>query len=228
MSNEKEFASASYTAGQLNAMVKNIRDQAGENGPELLLRNKLIIIKSWPCWHEDDNVIYFSVTSKGITGKEWVARHNDNVWWLVKPVENVLLDPDFETTSGVTTHVAVLRNIFPEETDWPTLTSRIRAEAKRRGFKTPSAEIACLIREKINDDVMYREMGGLWQIYVMHRPIKDSAGIPRLIGTHCGSNASRHLGTDINEASALVADTRRKRLVHTGFAFVVTQLRSSV
>lgn len=38
------FVSKSYTAGQLNSIVKKIRDQAGENGIELLLQGKLKII----------------------------------------------------------------------------------------------------------------------------------------------------------------------------------------
>ena len=44
MSNSsKEFAAAEYTAGQLNAMVKKIIQQVGEEGPTLLLQGKIKI-----------------------------------------------------------------------------------------------------------------------------------------------------------------------------------------
>ena len=38
-----EFASASFTAGQLNAMVKKLKELAGDGGPTLLLQGKLKI-----------------------------------------------------------------------------------------------------------------------------------------------------------------------------------------
>lgn len=38
-----EFASSEYTAGQLNAIVKLLRKQAGEDAPERFLRGELIV-----------------------------------------------------------------------------------------------------------------------------------------------------------------------------------------
>lgn len=38
-----EFASKNYTVGQINAMIKKIIEQVGENGPKLLLQDKLKI-----------------------------------------------------------------------------------------------------------------------------------------------------------------------------------------
>ena len=40
----KEFASSCYTVGQINAMIKKIVDQIGENGPKLLLQGKVRMI----------------------------------------------------------------------------------------------------------------------------------------------------------------------------------------
>ena len=45
---ENEFASAKYTAGQLNAIVKLLRRQAGENGPERFLRGEVVISEAEP------------------------------------------------------------------------------------------------------------------------------------------------------------------------------------
>lgn len=39
----KEFAGASYTLGQLNAIIKLLKKQAGEDGPELFLRGEICV-----------------------------------------------------------------------------------------------------------------------------------------------------------------------------------------
>jgi len=80
----------------------------------------------------------------------------------------------------VTYEIAVLKGMLFEDSN--RVTKKIRAEADKRGFTTPNAEVACLIREQFSDDEL--EAMGLWWIVTMHEPIKDSDGVPSLLGAH--------------------------------------------
>lgn len=63
-----EFASKDYTAGQLNAMVKEIIRQVGKKGPDLLLRRKLKIeaIK--------ESIHWLGTTTTSATSEKFVAK----------------------------------------------------------------------------------------------------------------------------------------------------------
>src|SRR3989344_2067345 len=129
-------------------------------------------------WREEDGVIYFSVTSDGTTGKDWIARLESKGFCLLDGYAKQLLSSlDFKPTNGVTTEVAVLKGMLFEGDDRTSKT--IRAEADKRKLTKPNAEVACLIREKFADKEL-EAMGLLW-IVVMHEPIKDSGGYPRLL-----------------------------------------------
>lgn len=171
------FASAEYTAGQLNAMVKLLKKQAGEDGPEQFLRGEITVAKPHRTWREQGGVIYLSVTSDGTTGEEWVKRLEDKDFRVGKYTKSVLRSPNFKPTSGVTTEIAVLKGMLFEDND--RITKKIRAEADKRKLTKPNAEVACLIRELLTDEEI--EAMGLWGIVVMHEPIKDSDGVPGLL-----------------------------------------------
>jgi len=64
---ENSFASSSFTAGQLNAMVKIIIKQVGENGPNLLLQEKLKIE------FIEDSVLNFIGTTTTSATEKFVA-----------------------------------------------------------------------------------------------------------------------------------------------------------
>ncbi len=174
-----EFASASYTAGQLNAIVKLLRKQAGtEDGPERFLRGELTVSEPTRSWREQDGIIYFSVTSDGTTGEEWITRLESKGFRVGENyTKNVLRSQDFKPTKGMTTEIAILKGTLFEDKD--RVTSNIRADATGRKFRKPNAEVACLIREKFTDGEI-RTMGLIW-IVVMHEPIKDSSGGPSLL-----------------------------------------------
>jgi len=169
-----EFASAGLTAGQLNAIVKKL---GGHNGATKFLQGKLSVSEPTRNWHEQDGVIYLSVTSDGTTGPEWIERLEGKGFRLRDYAKNVLLSPDFKSTSGVTTEIAMLKGMLFE--DQNRITSKIRAEADKRKLTTPNAELACLIRENFSDEQL--EQMGLWYIVTMHEPIKSSDGVPRLL-----------------------------------------------
>ncbi len=152
----------------------------GEDAAKCFLRGELLVSESTRSWREEDGVIYFSVTSDGTTGEDWIKRLEDNGCCVDDYARQVLRSPDFKPTNGVTTEVAVLKGMLFEEND--RITSKIRAEADKRKLSKPNAELACLIREKFTDKEI--EAMGLLYIVAMHEPINDSGGVPRLLRVH--------------------------------------------
>lgn len=207
-----EFASADYTAGQLNAMVKLIKKQAGEDGPERFLRGELTIAEPIRPWTEKDGVIYFSVTSNGLTGHEWIAHFEKKGDRIGDYAKQVLCSSDFVSTNGVTYQVAVLKGMSFGDKD--RITTKIRTEAANRQLSKPHAEIACLIRDKFTDAEI-EAMGLIW-ITTMHELIKLSGGDPGLLGVD-RDGRGRWLRTCCDDPGSW---WHRE----DGFAFVVSQV----
>ena len=176
-----EFASARLTAGQLNAIIKKL---GGHDMALRFLRGEITVSKPTHLWREQDGVIYFSVTSDGTTGEQWIKRLEDKGFLVEDYAKQVLRSPDFKPTSGETTEVAVLKGILFEDND--RITKKIRAEADKRKLSKPNAELACLIRLKFTDKEI--EAMGLWYIVAMHEPINDSGGDPGLLGADRGDD----------------------------------------
>lgn len=169
-----EFASASLTAGQRNVIVKKL---GGHEMALRYLRDELSVSEPTRSWREEDGVIYFSVTSDGTTGEDWIIRLESKGFRVGDYEKQVLRSPDFKPTNGVTTELAVLKGVLFWDND--RITKNIRAEADKRKLSKPNAELACLIREKFTDKDI--ETMGLWYIPTMHEPINDSDGNPRLL-----------------------------------------------
>lgn len=206
-----EFASADLTAGQLNAIVKKL---GGHDGAIKFLQGKLTVSEPTRTWREQDGVIYLSVTSDGTTGPQWIERLEGKGFRLSDYAKSVLRSPDFKPTSGVTTEIAILKGMLFEDKD--RITKKIRAEADKRKLTKPNAEVACLIREVLADEEI--EAMGLWGIVAMHEPIKDSDGVPGLLG------ADRHDDGRWLDACYGKPDGGWHR--GRGFAFVVSQVGS--
>ena len=213
-----EFAIAEVATGKLNALVKNIMRQTGTSDPNEAVR--LVNSGEWILtipvrrWREQDGVIYFSVTSNGMTGPQWIEHFEKKGIQLSKWAKDVLLSPDFKPTNGVTTEVAVLKGMLFEDND--RVTSKIRAEAGKRKLVKPNAELGCLIRDMFTDEEI-AAMGLVW-IVAFHEPIKDSGGGPVLLGA--GRNGDGHwLRASYAEPGA--GWTRGR-----GFAFAVSQVSS--
>jgi hypothetical protein len=173
----EKFASADLTAGQLNAIVKKL---GGQEGALKFLSGELTVSEPTCNWREEDGVIYFSVTSDGTTGPQWIERLEGKSSRIGDYAKSVLRNEDFKPTNGVTTKVAVLKGMLFEQNK--RITKNIRIEATNRSLETPNAEIACLIREKFTDEEI-KAMGLIW-IVAMHEPIKDSDGAPRLLNAN--------------------------------------------
>jgi hypothetical protein len=187
------FTIQNVETGKLNALVNNIMKQTGADDPNEAIR--LVNSGEWTItgpvrsWRETDGVIYFSVTSYGTTGKKWIARLEKKGFRVSDYAKNLLLK-DFQPTNGVTTEIAVLKGTFFSDSD--RMTKNIRAEGEHRTWVNPNPEVACLIREKFSDKEL--EDMGLYWIVVMHEPIKDSDGAPKLLRSS-RSGDGRWLGT---------------------------------
>ena len=129
-------------------------------------------------WREQDGVIRFSVTSNNESGEGWIKRLEGKDFRVSNYAKSVLRSKDFKPTDDGPIEVAVLKGMIFEDND--RITEKIRAEADKRELLKPNAELACLICEKFTDEEI--EAMGLWWIVAMHEPIKDSAGVPCLLG----------------------------------------------
>jgi hypothetical protein len=212
------FASAELTAGQLNALVKNLMRQTQVDNPNEAVRlvnsGEWIVTKQTSSWREQDGVIHFSVTSEGTTGEAWITKLESKGFSVGDYAKQVLRSPDFKPTSGVTTEVAVLKGTLFKNED--RITKNIRAEADTRKLSKPNAEMACLIREKFTDKEI--EDMGLWYIVAMHEPINDSDGVPILL-------SARRL-VDGRWLLACLDRPDYRWFRDNGFAFAVSQVSS--
>ena len=129
-------------------------------------------------WHEQDEVIYFTLPlTDGTTGEEWIKRLEGKGFRIGDYAKSILCSPDFKPTNGVKSEIAVLKGMLFEDND--RITKNIRAEADKRKLIKPNTEVACLIRENFSDKEI-KAMGFTW-IIVMHEPTKDSDGDPYLL-----------------------------------------------
>jgi len=213
-----EFAIAEVATGKLNALVKNIMRQTGTSDPNEAVRlvnsGEWILTNPVRRWREQDGVIYFSVTSNGMTGPQWIEHFEKKGIQLSKWAKDVLLSPDFKPTNGVTTEVAVLKGMLFEDND--RVTSKIRAEAGKRKLVKPNAELGCLIRDMFTDEEI-AAMGLVW-IVAFHEPIKDSDGDPFLL--------SANRADDGRWLDAYYGRPDGRWARDGGFAFAVSQVSS--
>lgn len=146
----------------------------GEAQAEKLLSGELTVSELWV---ERRSVIYFPVTSDGTTGDGWIKRLEGKGHRVVDRAKFLLRSEEFKPTSGVTTQIAIFKGVYFEDSG--RITNLIRDEMRFSGFKSPNAEIGCLIREKFTNKEI-EAMGISW-LMVMHTPIKDSDGDPSLL-----------------------------------------------
>jgi hypothetical protein len=214
----KEFAIAEVLPGKLNALVKNLMRQTGQTDPNEAVRlinsGEWVVSRPIRSWREEDGVIYFSVTSDGTTGEDWIKRLSANGFRIGDYAKQVLRCQDFKPTSGVTTEVAVLKGMLFEDSN--RITKKIRAEADKRKLSKPNAELTCLIREKFTDKEI-EAMGLIW-IVAMHEPINDSDGDPSLLSAHRSGD-----GRWLNAFSGRPGFRWSRG---NGFAFAVSQVSS--
>ena len=213
---KNDFVIANVLPGRLNAMVKNIMKQLGIDNPIEAVRmvnaGEVEISIAKAKYREVDGVIYFSVTSDGTTGEEWIVRLDAKGRRVNGFAKGLLRSNYFNPAKPTTYEVAVLKGGLFSDKD--RITSTIRKDAKNRQFSIPNAEIACLIREKFSEKEL-KAMGLYW-IVVMHEPIKDVADDFSLL------SASRDDGGFWLSTS--YGNPGSKWFCGNGFAFVVSQV----
>lgn len=119
-----------------------------------------------------------SLTSRDLTGGQAASELESEGFRVSDCAKDVMSKPAFTSTTGVTYQPVLIKG--EEFSDAKRTTKNIRAEAARRGYLTPPAELAPLLRKNFSDDQI--EALGLVWLVVMHEPITDSDGRPNLLG----------------------------------------------
>jgi hypothetical protein len=211
---KSEFLISKIETGKLNAMVKNIMTKTGIANPQEVVRmvnaGEVQMLVKKP-WIEKNGLIYFSVTSDGTSGKEWISRLENQDKEIGEHAKNVLLSKDFKPGEPTVYEIVVIKGGLFRNNERTTKNMRAKAEIMK--LSTPNAEVACLIREKFSNSDL-RALGLYW-IITMHKPINDLGGYPTLLCTECLQNSSR-LGAhhDSSKHSWYQVD---------GFAFVASK-----
>jgi len=210
-----EFAIANVLPGKLNALVKNVMLQTGETDPSEAVRlvnsGEWVLSKSTRTWNREKDVIRFSLTSDGTTGKDWIPRLEGKGFRVGEYTRHVLLSKDFVVTTGVVTEVAVL--ICPKLSGTDRNIYNVLDNATRQMLIKPNAELACLMREKFTDNDI--KAMGISYIVVMHEPINDVSGDPTFLALNCYGSGNWLAGSESRPGN--VWDH------HGGFAFVESQ-----
>ena len=173
---KSEFLISGIETGQLNAMVKNVMRQTGIDNPEEAVRmmnaGELQVSVVSRNWREVNNIIYFTVTSNGRSGRDWIEYLESKGFFVSKKTKTMLLSSDFKPTNQVM-EIAILKCSLWENKD--KISKKICSFASGQNFSKPTIEVACLIREKFSNADL-KEMG-LWFIVVMHEPIMTINGL---------------------------------------------------
>lgn len=219
----EKFASACYTAAQLNTIVELLRKQGGKDAVERFLRHEISVSEpvikilfvtqsGIPIYDHGDHLRFTPPTSDGTIGPEWIDRLEGKNVRMTNIAKGTLYSNDFKPTNGVTTEVAIIKGSFFENQE--RITENIHKTAIVRNFQVPNTEIACLICEMFTYEEI-KAMGLNW-IVTMHEPIiKDSSGVPNLLGVSCDDNGY--------EFCAYYGKTENKWESQHGFLFSVSQ-----
>lgn len=174
----EDVSVSNLTLRQLNAVV----DKLGGDDAALLFLCGDVKVVNLRQWKEHAGVINFSITSEGTSGLEWIERLKRGGSMVTKKAEEVLFLNNFKPSNGVTFEITVLKGALYETSESHLKAAgpfqgirlidgtyrdnrRILSDASWRKLKMPTAEIACLIREKFSDSEMNKM--GIGEFVVM-------------------------------------------------------------
>jgi hypothetical protein len=208
---------------KLNAMVKIVMNQMGITDPNEAVRRinsrEWIVSEAVRRWYEQNGVIRFTLPpTTGMTGPQWCEHFGKRGICIGDEAKFVLHSDAFKPTKDVVNEIAVLKGVLFR--DNKRITKHIRAGAYAGEFTggqklcDPHAEVACLIRDLFTDGEI--EAMGLRWILVMHKPIENSGGGPRLL------SADRYDDGPWMGAACARSDGQWSRA--GGFAFVASQV----
>lgn len=112
-----------------------------------------------------------TIAPRNITGKKYIQRLKEKGYSISSYAEEILGTIEKSDRKEPYTFVIIKASEFSQE--YPT-TQEIRAEARKRGYITPPAELAPLLREAVSDEDI-AALGLTWLV-VMHEPVTDSDG----------------------------------------------------
>ncbi len=180
---KKDFFTADYTQGQLNAFVKKLAEQSGyEDVVEKVLCNEITFSVASKPWSEKDGYIDFGeLVAPGWTAKEWEAELIKGGHKLSDWTKDVLSKPDFDENhrypAGTKLHVVVIRGKQIQK-DSERTTSNLKALGSQKfGEKAVSelkAELSLMLRLKYSNKDL--EKMDLVYIGTLSKPIIDSDG----------------------------------------------------
>lgn len=124
------------------------------------------------------------IKTTGLTGSEWITRLEKKGYKVSSWASNILNSPTFKPSKKMELEYVIVRlTVESLSSDigkkYFYTTQEIRDYAESKGYRTPPADLALILREEISDEDI--EKLGLWWITVMHEPITDSDGDPRLL-----------------------------------------------
>ena len=139
--------------------------------------------------------IYFEVNTLGLTAEEWEVRLESKGHKLSDRARDILSKPDYNEKHryepNQTLKVALIRGKEIKK-DSERLNKNLKAIAVKDFSETSvsglKGELALLIREKFSNKEL--EEMDLWYIAVLHEPIIDSAGDPRVLDSRLGGGES--------------------------------------
>ncbi len=170
-------------AGELfRSILKRFRAELPTDAVQQVLGNNNIWPELYSVFRKRvemiSNTIVRQVTADGRTGEQFIGALTTANYNIGDYAKQVMRKPEFVTTNGVTYKLVVIKGDEFEDND--RITSKIREEAESRGYLTPPAEVAPLLRESVSDEDL--EVMGLYALIVMHEPITASGGSPRVLG----------------------------------------------
>lgn len=200
--------------GRMEAVVNKL---GGERGVDDFLSDKVIVYRP-TYWRVSEGIVYFSLTSNGMKGRNWMHRLSKKGIRTYDAAEFILNSPKFIPTRGVTYEIAILRGSMnpSKHGDYKGL----QTQAELRGFKKGRPEIACLIWDKfIGEEI---KAMGLSRITIMQDlPAKDDLGRLRLITLDWSPASGGELIADIYYPDRYFSEDH-------GLAFVVSETQARV
>lgn len=122
-----------------------------------------------------------TLTARGLTGPAWIKRLEKDGYRLSMYAKQLLNSPEWkqhQMKKGETVTVSITPNKELGLGEYMT-TQQIRDYAKGKGYETPKAEVALLLREALSDKEI--EELGVWYVTTFHEPILDAGGGPELL-----------------------------------------------
>lgn len=215
MEKKSEFAIFGVKIDDLKTMMDKIMVQTGLTDPKEVVKmiNSDKLQVSLPKWIEKDGIIYVSVTSRGMSGKEWITYFGNEGVEISEDAKRILLSERFKPTNGITYEVAIIKGDSFVDDGYCTAKT-INKKAEDCKFFTPDIELACLLRQKFSSKEL-RAMDFSW-IVVMHDPVVD-----------CEKNFLQLCVCGIGNKSKLFATfqggTDGQWGVYGGFAFIASK-----